>query len=175
MKENKTEFPGLMVVSQEVYHDNRGCFFETYRESLLSWHWVQDNVSQSVKGVVRGLHYQLKCPQAKLVTCLFGQIVDVVVDIRRGSPTFGKYYQIVLEGGTGNQLFVPEGFAHGFMVTSNVAIVHYKCSDYFDPKDARGILWNDPALGIPWPILDREVCLSKKDAKNPLFKDAELP
>jgi len=175
MKENKTEFPGLMVVSQEVYHDNRGCFFETYRESLLSWHWVQDNVSQSVKGVVRGLHYQLKSPQAKLVTCLFGQIVDVVVDIRRDSPTFGRYYQIVLEGGTGSQLFVPEGFAHGFMATSNVAIVHYKCSDYFDPKDARGILWNDPALGIPWPMLDKEVCLSKKDAKNPLFKDAELP
>ena len=176
MKKESTDLPGLMTVSQDVYQDKRGYFHETYRESFLPFKWVQDNVSQSVKGVVRGLHYQLKRPQAKLVTCLFGRIIDVAVDVRRGSTCFGKYYQAILAGGTGDQLFVPEGYAHGFLVTSSVAIVHYKCSDYYCHEDARGILWDDPALGIPWELMPGvKFCLSETDAKNPPLKDAELP
>jgi dTDP-4-dehydrorhamnose 3,5-epimerase len=178
MNVQTTSLPGVILLTRNIYKDGRGYFYEDYRAN--EYHqfppFVQDNLSSSRMGVVRGLHYQLMHPQAKLVTCFAGRIQDVVVDIRKGSPTFGQHVKVDLAGDTGDQLFVPVGFAHGFVVMSSSALVHYKCSDYYDPQGMRGILWNDPALAIPWDIPRwLKVALSERDARNPLLKDAELP
>jgi dTDP-4-dehydrorhamnose 3,5-epimerase len=179
MRLRNTDLPGVVIIEREVFKDNRGYFLELSRLSdRLNTSFVQDNLSRSVWGTVRGLHYQLRHSQAKLVTCIHGVILDVTVDIRRGSPTFGKHVLVKLAGAdTGKQVFVPAGFAHGFLVLSEYAIIHYKCSDYYDPESARGIMWNDPALKIDWRIREFSLVprLSEKDAKNPLLKDAELP
>lgn len=167
------DFPEVKLVSIDVHKDERGDFFESYR---ANWHlgsFIQDNVSYSKGNVVRGLHYQIGRPQAKLVKVIAGHIYDVVVDIRRSSPTFGKHAIIALWK-DGPALFVPEGFAHGF-ATLLPAIVHYKCSDERVPELSRGILWNDPALHINWPVSEEHAVLSDKDKSNPPLKEAELP
>ena len=173
-------FPDILLVEPDAYHDERGYFYELYNETRylnsIPALFVQDNHSFSKKGVLRGLHYQLLHPQGKLISVLSGEIFDVAVDIRRGSPTFGQCEGIVLSAENRRQLYLPEGFAHGFFVTGDHASVLYKCTDYYDPRDERGIRWDDPTLNIPWPT--REPVLSAKDLALPLFKsigNQELP
>ncbi len=158
----ETTLPGVLVLQPRVFADPRGFFMETYRENVLaaagiSERFVQDNHSHSSRGVLRGLHYQLRHPQAKLCRVALGEVLDVAVDIRLGSPYFGKWVGQVLSGENGKQLYIPTGFAHGFVVLSETADFLYKCSDYYDAEDDRGVLWNDPAIGIDWhapvPIL----------------------
>ena len=170
MKLIETKIPGVILIEPDLFADNRGHFLETfhqskYQECGIGTRFVQDNFSFSVQNTLRGLHYQLAYPQAKLVTCLFGEIFDVVVDIRVGSPTFGHWIGEVLSSTSKKQLFVPEGFAHGFIALSDTAGVTYKCSGYYDPRDERGILWSDARLGITWP--KAEPILSEKDKKHP--------
>lgn len=167
----------VKLVVPDVYGDARGFFEETfhadkYRAIGIDVEWVQDNWSRSVKGTLRGLHYQLPNPQAKLVWAVRGEIYDVAVDVRRGSPTFGKWVGAVLSEANHHQFFVPAGFAHGFCVLSDEADFMYKCSDFYSPKDEKGILWSDAALGIAWPVT--APILSRKDAVlKPLLEMAE--
>jgi dTDP-4-dehydrorhamnose 3,5-epimerase len=148
---------------------------EFYRNGEIPSDFVQDNVSCSRQGVVRGLHYQLKCPQAKLVSVLNGSILDVAVDIRRSSPSFGKFVVRILTAENGFQLFIPVGFAHGFQALSENTVVHYKCSDFYRPDDAKGIAFDDAELGIPWHWSEGQTVVSKADRSNPSFGDAQLP
>lgn len=169
------------MVHPAVHGDERGFFVETYQKERYAEHgiafdFVQDNHSRSGRGVLRGLHYQLRRPQAKLVRVSRGEVFDVAVDIRRGSPTFGQWFGIHLRAHEGTQLLVPAGFAHGFCVLSDEADFEYMCSDYYDPEDQRGVRWDDPELAIDWPLLDVQV--SWKDASAPLLPDlagADLP
>ena len=166
MKVLKTDLPGVRILEPRIFKDNRGCFLETYHacrysDEGLPGSFVQANVSVSSAKVLRGLHYQLGNPQGKLVTALSGEIFDVAVDIRQGSPTFGKWIGVHLSAENCRQLFIPEGFAHGFCVIADPAIVHYKCTDHYAPAQERGIIWNDRLLGIEWPISDP--ILSEKD------------
>jgi len=175
LKRLATEIPGVMLLEPAAHPDSRGYFLELYHqekylEAGISAEFVQDNFSHSVRGVLRGLHYQLRKPQAKLVTALSGEVFDVVVDIRRGSPTFGKWAGAKLSAENKRQLFIPEGFAHGFCVLSEGAEVVYKCSRLYDPQDDRGILWSDPGIGISWPFAPREI--STKDAAWPTLEEA---
>jgi len=161
-----TELPGVLIIEPRVFTDARGFFLESYHaqryaEAGLPEVFVQDNHSRSVKGTLRGLHYQLRRPQGKLLRATRGAIFDVAVDIRRGSPTFGRWVGVELSEDNKRQLFVPAGFAHGFCVTSEVAEVEYKCTDFYIPEDERGIIWSDPSIGIRWPV--REPILSTKD------------
>jgi dTDP-4-dehydrorhamnose 3,5-epimerase len=174
----KTELEGVTLCIPDVFRDARGFFLETYHAQKymaggVKAVFVQDNRSRSTKGVLRGLHFQLHKPQAKLLSCTLGEIFDVAVDIRRGSPTFGKWTGTVLSDVNHHQLYIPEGFAHGFCVISEVAEIMYKCSELYDPRDDRGIRWNDPEVGVAWPVA--EPVLSAKDAGQPFLKDAELP
>ncbi len=161
----------VIVVESDVYKDDRGFFRELFQQKKydrggIDRRFTQDNHSRSKQGVLRGLHYQLRRPQAKLVTAISGRIYDVAVDIRRGSPTFSQWVGVELSpDGPYQEIFVPEGFAHGFCVLSETADVMYKCSDYYEPGDERGILWSDHALGIDWPM--RDPLLSAKDATLP--------
>jgi len=171
------ELPGLILVEPRVFADERGVFLETYRHSDFAAagipeHFVQDNHSRSSGGVLRGLHYQ-KVPRAqgKLVRCLAGRIFDVAVDIRTGSPAYGKWAGVELSGENNRMLYVPAGFAHGFLVLSDIAEVTYKCTEEYSPSHDRGIIWNDPDIGIRWP---RPVpVLSAKDAQHPRLRDAD--
>lgn len=168
MKRIETAFPGVCILEPEVYGDRRGFFMETYQAQILerlgiTCPFVQDNHSRSEGLVLRGLHYQLIQPQAKLVRVVFGEIFDVVVDIRRGSPTFGCWTSVHLSADNKCILFVPEGFAHGFLVTSAAAEVLYKTSAFYLPSDQRGIIWNDPGLAIKWPLKGRVPLVSYKD------------
>jgi dTDP-4-dehydrorhamnose 3,5-epimerase len=158
----ETALPGVLIIKPRVFEDPRGFFMETYRQNVLAEagirdNFVQDNHSRSSRDVLRGLHYQLRQPQAKLCRVAQGEVLDIAVDIRLGSPTFGKWVSVVLSGDNHQQLYIPTGFAHGFVVRSETADFLYKCSDYFDGSDDRGVLWNDPAIGIDWqtpsPIL----------------------
>ena len=174
----KTELEGVMLCVPEVFRDVRGFFLETYHAQKymaggVRAVFVQDNRSRSSKGVLRGLHYQLHKPQAKLLCCTRGEIFDVAVDIRRGSPTFGQWTGARLSEENHHQLYIPGGFAHGFCVLSDVAEIEYKCSEFYDPRDDRGVRWNDPDLKVDWPITDP--VLSAKDVAQPFLKDAELP
>jgi dTDP-4-dehydrorhamnose 3,5-epimerase len=174
MKVTPTNLPEVLLIEPRVFADNRGHFLETYRagrylESGIQKKFVQDNLSYSKKGVLRGLHYQLGHPQGKLVWVVTGVIFDVVVDIRKSSPNFGKWVNVVLDSRSYRQLYIPEGFAHGFCVTSDAAIVLYKCTDYYAPQDDWGIRWDDPTLGIDWPVV--EPILSAKDSGYPGLKD----
>ncbi len=169
-----TPLPGVLVVEPTVFEDERGFFFESYHYKRYAEHgidatFVQDNHSRSVHGTLRGLHYQVNPGQGKLVRVVVGEVFDVAVDIRFGSPTFGKWFGTYLSAKNKKQMYIPVGFAHGFCVTSDVAEFEYKCTDYYSPKDERGILWNDPALAIEWPI--QNPILSEKDKKNPLFQN----
>lgn len=174
MKIEKTSIPDVKLIEPRVFEDNRGYFYEAFRESVLreggiEVRFVQDNVSKSVRNTLRGLHYQIVNPQAKLVQCLHGKIMDVAVDIRRGSPTFGHYVAAELSSQNKQLLFIPEGFAHGFLVLSDEAVVSYKCSDYYNAAGERGIKWNDPEIGINWNI--EHPVLSEKDAQLPLLSE----
>ena len=166
MKFIETKLKGVVLVEPDVFEDPRGYFLETYHagkyaEGGIHGPFVQDNCSHSVRGTLRGLHYQLQHAQGKLVTALAGRVFDVAVDIRKGSPTFGQWVGVELSGDNKRQLYMPPGFAHGFCVLSDTADVLYKCTDLHSPKDERGIIWNDPTLGIMWPVADP--VLSKKD------------
>ena len=175
----RTEIPDVLVLEPKVFSDARGFFLESYNRRTfkditgVDAEFVQDNQSFSVRNVLRGLHYQIRQPQGKLVQVLAGEIYDVVVDIRRRSPTFGKSTGINLSGGTHRMLWVPAGFAHGFLVCSEHAIVQYKVTDYYAPQHERTILWNDNQLGIKWP-LEGEPIVNEKDARGSDFRSAEL-
>ncbi|HSN95099.1 MAG TPA: dTDP-4-dehydrorhamnose 3,5-epimerase [Anaerolineaceae bacterium] len=176
----KTALPEVVLIVPKVFGDARGFFLETYRESEFKAQigpqaFVQDNHSGSKQGILRGLHYQLKHAQGKLVRAVVGEIFDVAVDLRPGSPTFGQWSGEVLSAENKYQLWIPAGFAHGFYVMSEWAEVYYKATDYYDQKSERGIHWNDPAIGIEWPLIPGvETLLSAKDANAPLLRDAEI-
>ena len=170
------EIAGLFEIQPKVFGDPRGYFFEVYSEkdffaAGLTMKFVQDNQSSSSKGVLRGLHFQTAHPQGKLVRAVSGRVYDVAVDLRCGSPTFGKYYGVVLDSEKQNQFYIPEGFAHGFYVLSDSAVFAYKCTDFYDPKGEGGLMWNDPEIGIDWKAVAPEVTplLSEKDGKHPSF------
>ncbi len=167
MKAIPTELPGVLIIEPEVHHDSRGFFLETYHQHKYSelglpGPLVQDNHSNSVRGTLRGLHAQVERPQGKLVRAVQGEMFDVAVDIRRGSPTFGRWVGVVLSAQNFRQLWIPPGFAHGFCVLSERVDVEYKCSDFYNPGDELTVLWSDPEIGIAWPV--REPILSPKDA-----------
>lgn len=173
-----TDIKGVFVIEVKKYGDERGYFMETYKESDfvqagLNYKFVQDNQSHSKKGVLRGLHFQKKYPQAKLVRCIKGEVFDVCVDLRKNSPTYGKWAGVILSAERGNQFMIPRGFAHGFVVLSETATFCYKVDELYHPEDEGGIMWNDPDINIEWPF-DGEVLLSEKDKKNIAFKDLKV-
>jgi dTDP-4-dehydrorhamnose 3,5-epimerase len=180
MKIVETGFKGLTVIKPSVFTDSRGYFFESFNQvsfdnSGLSFSPVQDNESKSVKGVIRGLHYQLQpYPQAKLIRVVMGKIFDVALDIRKDSLTFGKWFGIELDSENKDQLLIPHGFAHGFSVLSEIAIIQYKCDSLYNPKFERGINLNDPTLDIYWKLGSTLPIISDKDLAQPFFKDAEF-
>lgn len=165
----KTEIEGVFIIEPTVFGDDRGYFMETYQAAEfkaagIDCDFVQDNQSMSKKGVLRGLHFQKKYPQAKLVRVLEGEVFDVAVDIRKGSKTFGKWVGVTLSAENKRQFFIPRGFAHGFLVLSDVAVFTYKCDAFYHPEDEGGIRWDDPAIGIAWPnIRDVQITVSKRD------------
>lgn len=174
MKLVETDLPGCLVVEPQVFGDERGFFYESFnRDKLLArgldLHFVQGNVSRSARGVLRGLHYQWPKPQGKLVSVLEGEVWDVAVDIRRGSPTFGRWTAVVLNAGNKRHFWVPEGFAHGFCVLSEHATFTYLCTQTYDAQADAGIRWNDATLAIDWPIA--EPSLSAKDARTPFLEE----
>jgi dTDP-4-dehydrorhamnose 3,5-epimerase len=174
----KTRIPDVLLLEPKVFGDDRGFFFESYNKKVmaelgLNREFVQDNHSRSSHGVLRGLHYQLQHTQGKLLRVIAGAIWDVAVDIRRGSPTFGQWVGEELSAANKRLLWIPEGFAHGFVVLSDFAEVLYKASDFYSPENERSLLWNDPELNITWP-LDGEPILSAKDKAGLLLRDAPL-
>jgi len=180
MKIIETTLPGVLILEPKVFGDERGFFVETYREQVfaeagLNLTFVQDNQSRSRRGVLRGLHYQLQQPQGKLVRAARGRVFDVAVDVRRGSPTFGEWFGAILDDESHRQMYIPPGFAHGFVVLSEVADFVYKCTNYYHPQSETGVRWDDPAIGIAWPpeIL-YDLTLSDKDRQLPLLQD-QLP
>lgn len=179
MKVTATGLPEVLLLEPEVRSDTRGFFFESYRLETLSERvgqpvsFVQGNHSMSSQGVLRGLHYQVNRPQAKLVRCVVGQVIDVVVDIRRSSPRFGRWVKLELSAATHRQLFIPAGFAHGFYTLSQTAETLYEVSDYWSHEHERAIRWNDPELAIDWPFTAPPK-LSPRDAWAPCFCDAEV-
>ena len=176
----KTEIEGLLILEPKIFGDSRGYFYESYNKQRfeevtgLNINFVQDNQSKSCYGVLRGLHFQ-KPPyvQSKLVRCVKGQILDISVDIRKSSPTFGKYIAVELNENNHRQLFIPHGFAHGFVVLSEEAIFQYKCDNFYHKESEGAIAWNDPEINIDWTIPFDDMILSDKDKVNPLLKDAE--
>ncbi len=181
MKITETTLPGVVLIEPDVFGDQRGFFMETwhrqrYFDAGLKKDFVQDNLSLSRQGILRGLHFQHPHPQGKLVQVLRGRVFDVAVDIRGGSPTFGQWVGVELSGDNHHQLYVPEGFAHGFCVLSDEALFSYKCTDFYHPETEKSLLWNDPDIGIEWPV--SEPLLSGKDQKGKRLKDFsrhELP
>jgi dTDP-4-dehydrorhamnose 3,5-epimerase len=174
-----TEIAGVSVLKMPIYRDDRGQFQETYNERRfieqgLPIDWKQDNVSYSRRNVVRGLHYQLVQPQAKLVRVLLGSVFDVAVDLRRSSPTFGKHFCEELSAENGLAMYIPAGFAHGFAVLSEEACFAYKVGDFYEPSGDRTLLWNDPALGIDWPVSAEDAIVSAKDRLGKTWSVAEI-
>ena len=180
MKFTPTSIPDVILIEPQIFGDHRGFFMETFQvkkfaEGGISAEFVQDNHSGSTRGTLRGLHYQIQQPQGKLVRCVVGEVFDVAVDIRRSSSTFGKWIGITLSAENKRMMWVPPGFAHGFYVLSNWGELVYKATDYYAPEWDRGILWNDPVIGIEWPIpVAEEPLLSQKDKVAKLLKDADL-
>ncbi len=178
MKAIPTAIPDLFIIEPKVFGDDRGFFFESFNRRQFAEltgrdvDFVQDNHSRSVKNVLRGLHYQVRQPQGKLVRVVQGTVFDVAVDIRKSSPTFGQYVGVELSSENKRMFWVPEGFAHGFVVLSDIAEFLYKTTDYWAPEFERSIAWNDPAIGIQWPIQDDPV-LSAKDQQGKLLAEAE--
>jgi dTDP-4-dehydrorhamnose 3,5-epimerase len=178
MKVVPTSIPEVQLCEPRIFEDSRGYFFESYNERVLAeagiaGNFVQDNQSFSYKDVVRGLHYQIRQPQGKLIRCLSGEIFDVAVDIRRNSPTFCQWVGEVLSGSNRRMLWIPPGFAHGFMVLSATAEVLYKASDFYAPQHERTLLWDDPTIGIQWPGKNKAI-LSPKDLAGSTLEDAEV-
>lgn len=177
----KTDIEGVVVIEPKVFDDARGYFFESYSkrrfdEAVRPIEFVQDNESMSTRGVIRGLHFQRPpFSQSKLVRCVRGAVLDVVVDIRRGSPTYGRHVAVELTGENRRQLFVPRGFAHGFAVLSDEAVFQYKCDNYYHPESEGGISIADRSLGIDWRIDPAEAILSEKDLRNPMLRDFDSP
>lgn len=176
MEITESNIPDVLILKPEVYRDDRGFFLEAYREEHLAArgldiHFVQDNLSKSQKDTLRGLHYQIERQQDKLIMVMEGRILDVAVDLRRGSSTFGQYTARELSAENKHQMFIPKGFAHGFSVLSDEALVYYKCSDYYYPEGERGLFWNDPELDIDWKV-DRPI-ISDKDREQPVL--SEIP
>ena len=175
----EAEIAGVKIIEPDIRRDNRGYFCETYNqnryfEAGITANFVQDNESFSMKGVVRGLHWQAApYGQAKLVRVIRGRVLDVAVDIRKGSPTFGKYFSVELSAENGLQFFVPRGFAHGFIVLEDNTLFSYKCDNFYNPKSERGLKFDDPKIGIKWPKLDTTLVLSQKDQKHPSLFDIE--
>lgn len=173
----KTEIEGVTIIEPTLFGDNRGYFMETYnyndfKDAGLSMKFVQDNQSKSKRGVLRGLHFQKNNPQGKLVRVISGEVFDVAVDIRKESKTFGKWVGVTLSAENKKQFYIPEGFAHGFLVLSETAEFVYKCTRFYDPSDEGGVMWNDPDIGINWPIQENmDVILSEKDKRNLNLKD----
>lgn len=173
----KTDIKDLFVIEPTIYGDNRGYFMETYNQAEFSENgldmvFVQDNQSRSKRGVLRGLHFQKKNPQGKLVRVIEGEVFDVAVDLRKNSETFGKWHGVLLTEENKKQFYVPEGFAHGFVVISETATFVYKCTRLYDPSDEGGLMWNDPDIGVEWNLpANMEVLLSEKDKKNPGLKN----
>jgi dTDP-4-dehydrorhamnose 3,5-epimerase len=169
-----TELPGVVVIEPDVHRDGRGFFLETYHADRYRGHgipgpFVQDNHSRSVAGTLRGLHLQLGRPQGKLIRVIEGEVFDVAVDVRRGSPTFGRWVSVTLTADSFRQCYIPPGFAHGFCVVSPIAELEYKCTDLYDPATEVGIAWNDPAIGIGWPVADP--ILSPRDSRHPTLAE----
>ncbi|MCH5247432.1 MAG: dTDP-4-dehydrorhamnose 3,5-epimerase [Muribaculaceae bacterium] len=181
MEITKLDIEGLVIIEPRVFHDDRGYFFESFsqrefNEKVAPTVFVQDNESKSVRGVVRGLHFQ--CPphaQAKLVRCVVGCVIDIALDIRKGSPTYGKYAAVELSADNHRQFFIPEGFAHGFAVVSDTAVFQYKCNNYYAPTSEGGVDINDLELGIELPIDFSQRIFSEKDLRHPKFKDFVSP
>ncbi|KAB3526633.1 dTDP-4-dehydrorhamnose 3,5-epimerase [Alkaliphilus serpentinus] len=177
---NETGIKGLYVIQQKIYADSRGYFMETYNEKAfleagLNVKFVQDNQSKSTKGVLRGLHFQKQYPQGKLVRIIKGEVFDVAVDLRRNSPTFKQWFGCILSEENRRQMYLPEGFAHGFLVLSNEAEFIYKCTNLYHPEDEGGYLWNDPTFHIQWPLEGiKEVILSEKDKSHLPFNTVEF-
>jgi dTDP-4-dehydrorhamnose 3,5-epimerase len=173
-----TSIPDVLVLEPRVFHEERGFFMESYNRRVLmavgiDQEFVQDNQSRSIRNVLRGLHYQIVRPQGKLVRVIAGEIFDVAVDLRRSSPKCGRSAWVRLSAENQRQLWVPSGFAHGFLAVSDVAEVLYKVTDYYAPEHERSLLWSDPALAIPWPI-ERDPLLSAKDARGTKLDDTEF-
>jgi dTDP-4-dehydrorhamnose 3,5-epimerase len=173
----KTKIEGLIIIEPSVFPDDRGFFMESYNQKVfiengIDVTFVQDNHSRSTKGVLRGLHFQ-KPPfaQDKLVRCTRGEVLDVVVDIRKDSPTFGQYEAVLITEENKKMVFIPQGFAHAFLVLSDIADFQYKCSNFYNKESEGGILWNDPKIGIDWPKLESEFILSEKDQNWPKLED----
>lgn len=172
----KTQIEGLVIVQPSVFGDERGYFMETYNKEEfekqgLDMTFIQDNESKSKKGVLRGLHFQRKCSQGKLVRCTQGAVWDVGVDLRKGSPTYGEWAGVELSAENKTMFYIPEGFAHGFVVLSDEATFNYKCTNLYAPEYDGGIRWNDPDIGVEWPVEGLELLLSEKDQKQPFLKD----
>ncbi len=175
----RTEIDGLVIIEPRLFRDSRGYFFESFNEREFTAHvapvkFVQDNESKSGYGVVRGLHFQ-KPPhaQAKLVRVVRGRVLDVAVDLRTESPTYGKYFAVELSEDNQRQFFIPKGFAHGFSVLSEEVVFQYKCDEYYAPQSEGSLLWNDPDVGVDWKLPAEDIILSEKDSKGPLLKDLD--
>lgn len=179
MKILKTEIADLLIIEPTLHGDSRGYFFESFHADRfreltgLDVQFVQDNEAMSHRGVVRGLHYQLSpYAQAKLVRVVAGKVWDVAVDMRRSSPTFGRYMAVELSAENHRQLYIPKGFAHGYAVLSEEAVFQYKCDEYYNPEAEAGVAWNDPTIAVQWPLSVEEIVLSEKDQHHPRFEDA---
>ncbi len=182
MTVSKTDIEGVLIIEPRVFGDARGYFFESYNardfreQTGIEVNFVQDNESRSSRGVVRGLHFQLPpFAQAKLVRVVEGTVLDVAVDIRKGSPTYGQHVAVELSADNKRQFFMPKGIAHGFAVLSDVAVFQYKCDEYYHPEAEGAIAWNDPTLAIDWRIAPEEALLSEKDRRHPMFNDFNTP
>ena len=180
MEFEETRLPGVWLITPKVFHDERGFFMETwqqnrFREAGIDADFVQDNFSRSTRGTLRGLHYQIRQPQGKLVRVVSGEVFDVAVDLRKSSPTYSRWFGVILSAANKQSLWVPPGFAHGFLVLSETAEFEYKCTDFYAPDHERSVLWNDPDIGIEWPITaDMEALLSDKDSRAPGLSDADV-
>jgi len=179
MKIIETALPGVLILEPRIFKDARGAFCETYNERLmqaagLPTRWVQDNFSLSKKNVVRGIHYQIKNTQGKLVRVTHGSVWDVAIDLRRNSDTFGKHVGVELSEENGRMFWIPEGFGHGFVALSEITGFAYKVTEYYSPADERTLLWNDPEIAVPWPISEEEAIVSEKDQQGCPMRTAEL-
>ena len=180
MKKIETTLPGCLILEPTVHGDDRGFFIENWNKRTLldlgiDVDFVQDNHSRSTRGVLRGIHYQVNNPQGKLVRVTRGSVFDVAVDLRKGSEHFGRWHGVTLSEENKRIFWVPPGFGHGFYVTSDTADFQYKCTEYYSPENDRGVRWNDPAIGIEWPLVDGSLpSLSNKDAEAPLLENAEV-
>ncbi len=179
MKVEKTSLPDVLLLTATVHRDSRGAFFESFNrhamaEAGLPIDWAQDNFSQSRRNVLRGLHYQITQPQGKLIWVAHGAVLDVAVDLRLSSPTFGHHVAFELAGGSGHMLWIPQGFGHAFLVLSDEAGFCYKVTDFYSSVGERTILWNDPDLAIPWPVAEQDAIVSEKDRKGARLHHAEV-